>query len=80
MEHGALCDMFVATIMSRWPATVAAFLELRMHCVGCPIAALQTLSDAAAEHGLDYETVEAAMLERIEPSEARGVPAPRHRR
>lgn len=80
MDRGALCDLPVATIMSRWPSTVTAFLELHMHCVGCPLAGLQTLMDAAAEHGLDYDIVEAAMLRQIEHAEATGAPAPRRPR
>lgn len=80
MDRGVLRDLPVATIMSHWPSTVTAFLELHMHCVGCPLAALQTLMDAAAEHGLDYDIVEAAMLRQIEQAEVTDAPAPRRPR
>lgn len=52
MPRTDIDDLSLAEIMSRWPSTIGAFLDRRMHCVGCPIAPFHTLIDAAEEHGL----------------------------
>jgi hybrid cluster-associated redox disulfide protein len=46
-------DMTVDEVMRRWPSTIRVFLRHGMLCVGCPIAAFHTISEAAREHGLD---------------------------
>lgn len=56
-------DMTVDEVMRRWPATIRAFLDSRMHCVGCPIATFHTVDDACREHGVDRSTF-LAMLQR----------------
>jgi hybrid cluster-associated redox disulfide protein len=43
----------VDDVMRRWPMTIRAFLNHRMHCVGCPIACFHTVADACREHGVD---------------------------
>jgi hybrid cluster-associated redox disulfide protein len=48
-----LPDMTVDEVMRRWPATIRAFLDHRMQCVGCPIATFHTVDDACREHGVD---------------------------
>lgn len=42
----------VAAIMATSPATIRLFIELHLHCIGCPIAPFHTLDDAAFEHGI----------------------------
>ncbi|WP_454634249.1 DUF1858 domain-containing protein [Bradyrhizobium cenepequi] len=39
--------------MRRWPATIRVFLDFRMRCVGCPIAAFNSIDEACGEHGVD---------------------------
>jgi hybrid cluster-associated redox disulfide protein len=39
-------DMTVEEIIEQYPATSRVFLRRRMHCVGCPIAKFETISDA----------------------------------
>ena len=43
----------VDDVMRRWPVTIRAFLNHRMHCVGCPITCFHTIEDACREHGID---------------------------
>ena len=61
MPSDSLDDLSVADIMRRWPATIRVFLDWNMKCVGCPIAPLHTLMDAATEHGLPLSQLEAAI-------------------
>lgn len=60
-QRSGLEDLSVKEIMDRWPETASAFISRRMHCVGCPIGPFHTLADAAAEHRLDEQALEAAI-------------------
>jgi len=46
-------DMVVDEIMRKWPATVAVVLRHKMLCVGCPIGAFHTVTEACREHQVD---------------------------
>lgn len=46
-------DMMVDQVMNRWPATIRIFLDFKMGCVGCPIAAFHSVDDASREHKVD---------------------------
>jgi hybrid cluster-associated redox disulfide protein len=47
----------VEDVMERWPATIRVFLDLRMRCVGCPIACFHTVTDAAHLHGIEQQAL-----------------------
>jgi len=54
MRKSALTlDMTVDQVMNRWPASVRVFLDFRMRCVGCPIAAFHSVEEASREHEID---------------------------
>jgi hybrid cluster-associated redox disulfide protein len=38
--------------MRDYPATVEVFIRYGLHCVGCEVAALETVEMAAATHGV----------------------------
>lgn len=54
-------DNTVDEVMRAFPATIRVFLQFRMGCVGCPIAAFHTVDDACCEHGVDREAFMAAL-------------------
>ncbi len=56
-----LKNLSVRQILTRWPKTTRVFIDWGMHCIGCPIAELHRLADAAAEHGYAPEMLEAAL-------------------
>ncbi len=45
-------DLTVAEVLKRWDQTAAAFIQLRMACVGCPMSPFETLESAAQIYGL----------------------------
>lgn len=51
----------VGEVMTARPATIRAFLDFRMGCVGCPISAFHTVDDACEEHGVDRDAFLAAL-------------------
>ena len=54
-------DDIVGEVMNAQPATIRVFLDFRMGCVGCPIAAFHTVDDACKEHGIDRDKFLAAL-------------------
>lgn len=48
-------DMTIAEILKADPANAAILMEAGMHCMGCPAAQMETLSEAAAVHGMNAD-------------------------
>jgi hybrid cluster-associated redox disulfide protein len=72
MRRTGLSDLAVADIMTQWPETIGTFIAFKLHCVGCPIAAFHTLTDAADEHGTRLNELTAAVANAMEISETAG--------
>jgi hybrid cluster-associated redox disulfide protein len=54
-------DDIVGEVMDARPATIRVFLDFRMGCVGCPIAAFHSVDDACKEHGVERDKFLAAL-------------------
>ncbi len=46
-------DMIIADVLALDPGTAEFFLEIGMHCLGCPSASGESIEDACAIHGAD---------------------------
>lgn len=44
-------DMTVGQVLRSYPQTVQTFLELGMHCLGCPSSTMESIEGAALTHG-----------------------------
>ena len=55
MKYERFSDLTVDEIMRQWPSTIGVFIDLQLHCIGCPIGIFHTLPDAALEHGIALE-------------------------
>ncbi|SHH64809.1 DUF1858 domain-containing protein [Desulfosporosinus lacus] len=44
-------EMTVGQVLKQYPQTVQVFLELGMHCLGCPSSAMESVEGAALTHG-----------------------------
>jgi hybrid cluster-associated redox disulfide protein len=51
----------VHEVMRHQPSVIRVFLDLRMRCVGCPIAQFHTVEEAARAHGVDRADLLAAL-------------------
>ncbi|MDO8360814.1 MAG: DUF1858 domain-containing protein [Devosia sp.] len=80
MARAALIDLPVGEIMTRWPSTIGVFIDLELHCIGCPISPFHTLVEAADEHGLGADELTAAVEGEIARSEATDSPVSGRRR
>jgi hybrid cluster-associated redox disulfide protein len=45
-------DMTIGEVLDRDINTAPIFMEMGMHCVGCPSASGETLEEAAIVHGM----------------------------
>ena len=54
-------DMTVDQVMDRWPASIRVFMDFRMKCVGCPIAAFHSVEEASREHDVEPATIMTAL-------------------
>ena len=79
MKYERFSDLTVDEIMREWPSTIGVFLDLQLHCIGCPIGIFHTLSDAAVEHGLALEELAGQVSAAIDADTREGPERPRRR-
>ena len=48
-------DMTVGDILDQNRETAPFFLEMGMHCLGCPASRMETLEQAGRVHGVDVD-------------------------
>ena len=51
-------DMTIGDILDADRETVPFFLEMGMHCLGCPASRGETVEDACAVHGVDADELD----------------------
>lgn len=44
-------DMIISDVLRLDPSTAKFFLDMGMHCLGCPSASGESIEDACAVHG-----------------------------
>lgn len=50
-------DSLIGDILDKDPTTAPYFLEMGMHCLGCPSARSESLAQACDVHGVDCQTL-----------------------
>ena len=50
-------DTIIGDILDIAPETAPLFLEIGMHCLGCPSARGESIADACAVHGTDADAL-----------------------
>ena len=54
-------DMLIGDILDADRGTAKYFLEMGMHCLGCPSSRGETIEEACAVHGVDAEELVAKL-------------------
>lgn len=54
-------NSIIGDILDKDPSTAPYFIEIGMHCLGCPTARLETIAQACMAHGTDA----AALVEKL---------------
>ncbi len=50
-------DTIIGDILDEYPTTATYFLEMGMHCLGCPSSRGESIEQACAVHGVDCEVL-----------------------
>ncbi len=50
-------DSIIGDVLDMYPDTAEYFLEIGMHCLGCPSARGESIEMACAVHGTDAEAL-----------------------
>ena len=45
-------DMSIGDVVQKYPETMGVFAEFGLHCVGCHVAAWETIEQGAVAHGV----------------------------
>jgi len=53
MAKKITAGMAIGDVIAAFPETVPVFLEYGLHCIGCRVAASESLEAGAAAHGLE---------------------------
>ncbi len=56
-------DMLIGELVQVDPGIVPILMAAGMHCIGCPSAQGESLSEAAMVHGIDPDALEARINE-----------------
>lgn len=51
-------DMILGKVIAKFPQAAEIMLEYGLHCIGCHVAAEETIEQGAKAHGLTDEQVE----------------------
>ena len=54
-------DMIIMDVLSIDPGTAPFFLEIGMHCLGCPSAQGESLEEAVMVHGMNIDDLMAKL-------------------
>lgn len=63
-------SMLIHEIIEVDPGNAAILMASGMHCIGCPSAAMESLEDACAVHGMDVNEVVASINEYLKKKSA----------
>ena len=44
-------------VIEKHPETAKVFLDAGMHCIGCPMAQMETIEQGCAAHGIDVDKI-----------------------
>jgi hybrid cluster-associated redox disulfide protein len=50
-------NMVIGDVLDKAPNTAPLFLEIGMHCLGCPASRGETIEEACAVHGTDADAL-----------------------
>ncbi|MCK4680757.1 DUF1858 domain-containing protein [bacterium] len=50
-------EMPIGAVVKSHPETVPVFMQHGLHCIGCAVAAFESIAEGAAAHGIDVEAL-----------------------
>lgn len=58
-------EMTVGQVLKLYPQTAQIFVELGMHCLGCPSSTMESIAGAAMTHGRNVDELVAQLNKAI---------------
>jgi hybrid cluster-associated redox disulfide protein len=64
-------EMPIGDVVKSYPETVPVFMQHGLHCIGCAVAAFESIEEGATAHGIDVDALmkdlnEAAQTQKAE--------------
>ncbi len=56
-------EMPIGTVVKEHPETVPVFLKHGLHCIGCHVAAFESVAEGAQAHGIEVDALMADLNE-----------------
>lgn len=56
-------DMPIGDVVNKYPETAEILMRWGMHCIGCHVAATESIGQGAAAHGLDKQQIAKMLAE-----------------
>jgi len=56
-------DMTLGDVVSRYPEAAEVMLRYGLHCIGCHVAAFETIEQGALSHGMDKKQIDKMLKE-----------------
>ncbi len=50
-------DMPISDVVKKHPETIPVFMKHGLHCIGCAVAAFESIGEGAAAHGIEVEAL-----------------------
>ena len=62
-------DMTLGDVVAKYPETARVMMSYGLHCIGCHVAAWETIEQGAMGHGMSQEDLEKMMKDLNEVAE-----------
>lgn len=50
-------EMPIGDVVKQYPKTMEVFMKHGLHCIGCAVAAFESIEEGATVHGIDIEAL-----------------------
>jgi hybrid cluster-associated redox disulfide protein len=50
-------EMSISDVVHHYPETIAVFMKHGLHCIGCAVAAFESIAEGAQAHGIDIDAL-----------------------
>jgi hybrid cluster-associated redox disulfide protein len=54
-EKAITKQMPIGDVVRKYPKTIEVFMRHGLHCIGCAVAAFESIEEGAIAHGIDIE-------------------------
>lgn len=56
-ERAITKEMPIGDVVKKYPKTIEVFMKHGLHCIGCAVAAFESIEEGATVHGIDIEAL-----------------------